>query len=50
METNEKIKLLLLSKNYQEIADLVGISIPTLYRKMQLNNWKKSEIFLIKNL
>lgn len=30
------------------LSDLIGISKVTLYTRLKLNNWKKSEMFFIK--
>lgn len=36
--------------NDVELADLLGISKVTLYTRLKLSNWKKSELALIKTL
>jgi predicted DNA-binding transcriptional regulator AlpA len=33
----------------EEISMKIGISKPTLYTRLKKDNWKKSEIFLIKS-
>lgn len=49
-KTTIKVKLLLQTNTYEEIAEKIGISRTTLYKRLQLNDWKVSEIFLINNL
>lgn len=49
-KTTIKVKLLLQSKNYEEVAESIGISRTTLYKRLRCNDWKVSEIFLISKL
>lgn len=49
-KTTTKVKLLLQTNTYEEIAEKIGISRTTLYKRLQLSDWKISEIYLIKNL
>lgn len=49
-KTTTKVKLLLQSNTYEEIAEKIGISRTTLYKRLQCNDWKVSEIFLISKL
>lgn len=49
-KTTTKIKLLLQTSTYEEIAEIVGISRTTLYKRLQCNDWKVSEIHLISTL
>jgi hypothetical protein len=36
--------------NDNDLSELLGISKVTLYTRLKVSNWKKSEIALIKNL
>lgn len=38
------------NKTYDEIADLIGISKPTLFTRKEKHNWKKGERSVIINL
>ena len=49
-KTTTKIKLLLQTSTYEEVAEIVGISRTTLYKRIQCNDWKVSEIHLISTL
>lgn len=49
-KTTTKVKLLLQTSTYEEIADSIGISRTTLYKRLQLNDWKVSEIYLISKI
>lgn len=49
-KTTTKIKLLLQTSTYEEVADIVGISRTTLYKRLKCNDWKVSEIHLISTL
>ena len=49
-KTTTKIKLLLQTSTYEEVAEIVGISRTTLYKRLQCNDWKVSEIHLISTL
>lgn len=46
-KTTTKIKLLLQNMTYEEVAEKIGISRPTLYARLSKNNWKVSEIHFI---
>ena len=46
-KTTTKVKLLLQTSTYEEIAEKIGISRTTLYKRLQCNDWKVSEIALI---
>lgn len=49
-KTTIKVKLLLQRYTYEEMADIIGISRTTLYKRLQCNDWKVSEIHLISTL
>jgi len=49
-ETTQKVKRLRSKSTDDELAGKIGISKPTLYTRLQKNNWKKSEIHLIQTL
>ena len=49
-KTTTKAKLLLQTSTYEEVAEKIGISRTTLYKRLQLNDWKVSEIYLISKL
>lgn len=49
-KTTTKIKLLLQTSTYEEVAEIIGISRTTLYKRLQCNDWKVSEIHLISTL
>ena len=49
-KTTTKIKSLLQTSTYEEVAEIVGISRTTLYKRLQCNDWKVSEIHLISTL
>ena len=49
-KTTTKVKLLLQTSTYEEIAEIIGISRTTLYKRLQCNDWKVSEIALITTL
>ena len=34
----------------EQLAKKIGISKPTLYVRLRLNNWKKSEVYLINKI
>ena len=34
----------------EQIAEKIGISKPTLYVRLRLHNWKKSEVYLINKI
>jgi DNA-binding Xre family transcriptional regulator len=40
----QKLKLLLLKYEKKELAEKLGISRPTLNKRLEKNNWKKLEI------
>lgn len=44
------VKNLLQKYTKEEVSKMIGISRPTLDTRLQLNNWKVSEIFLISKL
>lgn len=46
-KTTTKVKLLLQTFTYEEMAEKIGISRTTLYKRLQCNDWKVSEIHLI---
>ncbi len=50
LETTTKVKSLLISKTYDELAKEIGISKPTLFVRLEKHNWKKGESFLISQL
>jgi response regulator of citrate/malate metabolism len=50
MDTTQKIKRRLQFFTFEEVAKEIGISRTTLYKRLQCNDWKKSEIVLIKLL
>lgn len=45
-----KVKKRLFEKTKDEVSKEIGISRPTLDARLSFNNWKISEIYLIKNL
>lgn len=49
-KTTTKVKLLLQKETYEEVAEKIGISRPTLYTRLKKNNWKVSEISHISKL
>lgn len=49
-DTTQKVLRLLLKETKEEIHKKIGISRPTLDARLKFNNWKKSEITLIKTL
>ncbi len=50
-QTTKTVKQILLSKyNKITLAEEIGISRPTLDKRLLKHNWKKSEIELIKKL
>lgn len=49
-KTTTKVKLLLQTRTFEEVAEMIGISRTTLYKRLQLSDWKVSETYLIKNL
>lgn len=48
--TTTKVKNLLQKHTKEEVSKMIGVSRPTLDTRLQKNNWKVSEIFLIRNL
>jgi DNA-binding NtrC family response regulator len=48
--STQKIKRRLQTFTFKEVAKEIGISRTTLYKRIQCNDWKKSEIVLIKSL
>lgn len=48
--TTNKVQMMRSNKTDLEVCEIIGISKPTLYKRLRLHNWKKSEIVLIKNL
>ena len=34
----------------EQLAEKIGISKPTLYVRLRLHNWKKSEVYLINKI
>ena len=49
-KTTTKIKLILQTNTYEEVAEKIGISRTTLYKRLQCNDWKVSEISHIEKL
>ena len=49
-KTTTKAKLLLQKYTYEEVAERIGISRTTLYKRLQRDDWKVSEIHLISTL
>lgn len=49
-EATQKVKRLNLTETLDEISKKIGISRPTLNIRLNNNNWKVSEIHLIKSL
>ena len=49
-DITQKVLRLLLKETKEEIHKKIGISRPTLDARLKFNNWKKSEITLIKTL
>lgn len=49
-KTTTKVKLLLQTNTQEEVSEMIGISRNTLLKRIQKNDWKISEIFLIKSL
>lgn len=50
LEATNKIKQRIGQKTYDEIAEEIGITRPTLYARLAEHNWKKSELVLIRDL
>jgi len=51
LEATEIIKTMIsCGKTYDEVADDIGITRPTLYSRLATHNWKKSELALIRDL
>ncbi|MCP4984906.1 MAG: hypothetical protein GY928_02220 [Colwellia sp.] len=52
LEATTKVKAIKQSRdiNDEELRCVLGISKPTLYKRLRNNDWKKAEIVLIKNL
>jgi DNA invertase Pin-like site-specific DNA recombinase len=50
LEATNKIKERISQKTYDEVAEEIGITRPTLYARLAENNWKKSELVLIRDL
>jgi len=46
----QKAKLLLQSMTYEELAEKLGISRPTLYKRLADSSWKLGEISLLDKL
>jgi predicted DNA-binding transcriptional regulator AlpA len=49
-KTTTKVKRLLQLYTYEEMANMIGISRTTLYKRLQCNDWKVSEISHIEKL
>jgi len=49
-DASQRVKMLLSYKPKEELAKQIGISRPTLNTRLERNNWKVSEIFLIEKL
>jgi DNA invertase Pin-like site-specific DNA recombinase len=49
-KTTTKVKRLLQLYTYEEMANMIGISRTTLYKRLQFNDWKVSEISHIEKL
>lgn len=50
LEATTKVKRLLTEKTYEQMADDIGISKPTLFTRLSLHNWKKGEKALIQKM
>lgn len=46
----DKVKELISLKSHTEVADMLGITRATLYTRLELNNWKKGEMAIIRSL
>ena len=49
-DASQRVKRLLCFKSQEEIAKKIGITRPTLNSRLERNNWKVSELFLIEKL
>lgn len=49
-DATQRIKRKLVFETQEEICKKIGISRPTLKNRLEKNNWKVSEIFLIEKL
>lgn len=49
-ETTEKVKRLRDTYSDEELSMLIGISLPTLYTRLNRNNWKLAESLYINSL
>ena len=49
-KTTIKVKLLMQTNTHEEVAEMIGISRNTLYKRLQTNKWKTLEIFKISTL
>lgn len=52
IKATELLQKIRLESNYndEEICEFIGISKPTLYKRLRLQNWKVGEIFAINNI
>jgi hypothetical protein len=50
LEATTKVKRLLTEKTYEQMAEDIGISKPTLFTRLSLHNWKKGEKALIQKM
>jgi len=49
-DASQRVKRLLCFKSQEDVAKEIGISRPTLNSRLERNNWKVSELFLIERL
>jgi len=51
MTENKATVLRLLNTNtYDQVSEMIGISKPTLYKRIKSDKWKKAETAIIKSL
>jgi len=49
-DNKAKILQLLNTKTHEEVSIMIGISRPTLYKRIATDKWKKAETAIIKTL
>lgn len=49
-DITNKVQLLRSQSTDEELVKRIGISKPTLYKRLKDHQWKKSEVFLISHL